>query len=98
MSHKWYWLLLALLAAFLVVYVDKRGLHAHYQAWRASEASVEALRRDLGEAEARVNALEARVEDMNDDPVEQEAAMRRNKNLVREGETVYRVLLPGETP
>ncbi|NLT59368.1 MAG: hypothetical protein GXX88_01940, partial [Candidatus Hydrogenedentes bacterium] len=40
--------------------------------------------------------LSRKVEHLDGDAVEMEAAIRRNKNLVREGETIYRVELPPE--
>jgi cell division protein FtsB len=93
---KWYWAALLLLVLATWAYMDQRGLNDRIEAAHFSQEQVEALRDELRAAEATMSRLEARVEHLHGDPVEMEAAVRRNKNLVREGETRFRVVLPEE--
>ncbi|QRN81553.1 MAG: hypothetical protein JK586_09270 [Nocardiopsis sp. BM-2018] len=78
-------------------YAQWRGLedrHADLQALEESALEAEAYR-DLLQSE-RDRSL-GRVEDLDTDPFEMEAAVRRNKNLVAEDEIVFRIkeLPPG---
>jgi cell division protein FtsB len=93
---KWYWIALLLLAMGAYFYADQRGFNQRIDEARRSHEQVEELRGELRAAEAAVARLEDRVEYLHGDPVEMEAAVRRNKNLVREGETLFRVVLPEE--
>jgi cell division protein FtsB len=93
---KWYWVALLLLTVAAWAYIGQRGLNDRIEAAHFSQDQVEALREELRAAEKTVSRLEGRVEHLQGDPVEMEAAVRRNKNLVREGETRFRVILPEE--
>lgn len=92
----WYWTALVLLLAGAWVYVDRRDLTRHFETARDSHSQAEALRQELHTSAESVRRLEARVEHLQGDPVEMEAVARHNKNLVREGETIFRVVLPEE--
>jgi cell division protein FtsB len=90
-DYTWYWLALALVCALALAYIDRHDLKGRYEDYRETmrlvseqEAQVEALKAQLEEARHRLN-------DMDSDPVEQEATIRRVRRLVREGEIVYRV-------
>ena len=93
---KWYWTALLLLIVAAWVYVDRRGLNERIDAARHSHEQAESLRQELRAASESVSRLEARVEHLHGDPVEMEAVVRHNKNLVRDGETIFRVVLPEE--
>lgn len=89
----WYWLALLVLLGLTAVYVSQRDLEGLYLQYRQSGQQVEVLRQKadaLNEKEAR---LKERVDHLESDPIEMEAAIRQRKNLVRPGETVYRVEL-----
>lgn len=90
----WYWLALVLMAVLLVVYVQRRDFYGLFEDYRQSEGQVESMQGQLDTLEAEEAKLKIRVENLNDDPLELEAAIRRSKSLVRDGETIYRVELP----
>ncbi len=78
-------------------YVGYRDLPGLYNAYRDGELEAENLQRVLQEEQAKAEQLEAHVAGLVDsDRVELEAAMRRNKNVVREGEKIYRFELAPE--
>ena len=77
-------------------YVGYRDLPGLYNAYRDGELEAENLQRVLQEEQAKAEQLEAHVAGLGSDPVELEAAMRRNKNVVREGEKIYRFELAPE--
>jgi len=74
-------------AYWYVGYRDLLGLHRTYQ---NGEVEVEDLQRLLHEDKAKAETLKAHVAGLDSDPIELEAAMRRNKNVVREGEKIFR--------
>jgi cell division protein FtsB len=66
----------------------------------SGEQESEGLRHTIDEEAAHAEELEAHVAGLldSDNPVELEAAARRNKNVVREGETIYRFDLAPARP
>ncbi len=81
---------LGLLISAAYWYVGYRDLPGLYNVYRNGELETENLQRVLQEEEAKAETLEAHVAGLNSDPVELEAAMRRNKNVVRKGEKITR--------
>lgn len=79
-------------------YVGYRDLAGLYNAYVSGEQESEGLRHTLDEEAAHAEQLEAHVAGLDSDPVELEAAARRNKNVVREGETIYRFDLAPARP
>ncbi len=71
-------------------YVGYRDLPGLYNVYWNGELETENLQRVLLEEEAKAETLEAHVAGLDSDPVELEAAMRRNKNVVRKGERISR--------
>lgn len=96
MTGRRYWLMLAVIAAASAVYVDKRGLVDLYENYQQSAHEVQVLQNDLERLRAEESGLRRRVEGLENDPVEMEAAIRQRKNLVRPGEIIFRVTLTGE--
>lgn len=92
-----YWLAFLVLVGLLALYAQRRDLYGLYQDHRQGEARVQSLTRELGALEQKNASLERRVEQLDADPVELEAEIRRTKNHVREGETIYVVELPEDT-
>ena len=84
-------LLMVAMAGMVIAYALHRDLFALYQSYRERGAEVQASRDELRAAQAFEEELARRVEHLDGDAVEMEAAIRRNKNLVREAETIYRV-------
>lgn len=91
-----YFLLLLALAGAAWFYNDRRDLEARRDVVFHSNEQVMLLEQELAAARQALARLEERVTDLHGDPVEMEAAIRRNKNLAREGERIYRVILPEE--
>lgn len=97
-SRGWYYLALILLSGLVSVYAQRRDLVTLYHSYRQSEESLRAIEVRLTTRQNEEEVLRTRVDHLDSDPLEVEAAIRRGKGLVREGETVYRVDLPGEAP
>ena len=91
-----YMLLVLVMTGMVAVYALHRDFVGLYQDYREREAEIQALRDRVRGAETQAGNLAHKVEQLDNDAVEMEAAIRRNKNLVREGETIYRVELPPE--
>ena len=86
-----YWLALAGVAVLTAVYADRRDLARRYDEYRRNEAGIEAKRLECEALEQRIQASRQRVDSLGNDLLEIEADIRRNKSLVREGETIYRI-------
>lgn len=97
-SSGWYTLALVAVAGLLALYAQRRDLYGLYLDYEASRARVGNLQAQVDALDGQVAALEKRVQHLNSNPLELEAAIRNGKNLIREGETVYRVELPDEAP
>ncbi len=95
-NGQWNWLAIAVFAALLLLYAERRDLVGLYQDYEESKAHAERLDAEVDSLRADRAVVEKQVEQLDNDPLEMEAAIRRGKRLVREGETVYRVPLPGE--
>ena len=85
---------------YLVVLAAVAGGSLHYYRttlaareadYRESERNIEERQAALEELRAEVEQVRARVRGLDSDSLEVEAAIRRNKRLVREGEVVYRI-------
>jgi cell division protein FtsB len=77
-------------------YVGYRDLPGLYNAYKKGEQEAVNLRQALEADTAQAEELEAHVAGLDGDPVELEAAVRKNKNVVREGEIIYRIELVPE--
>jgi len=75
----------------LWAYARYRDLPGQYEKYRDSEAAVRELRGRVETLRQQQKRLEGLVAGLDKDPVEWEAAIRRHKGLVREGEKVYRI-------
>jgi septal ring factor EnvC (AmiA/AmiB activator) len=93
-----YALALLLLAGASGAYLVHRGPWERLDGLRESQKQVDALERERTLLEQRRDRLQRRVEGLKSDPVEVEASIRRSKGLIREGERIYRIPLPGDTP
>ncbi len=95
-----YWLGLLALVGLTAAYVHHRDLAGQYEDFKHSEQRVRALQEERRALETERGSLERRVQHLHGDPVELEATIRQNRNMVREGETIFRIeeLEPQETP
>ncbi len=80
-----------LVIAVAYAYFHQRDIHARYVELRENEKQLEAVRRDVDALKSRVEETKARVENMEKDPVEMEATIRRIRRLTREGEIIFRI-------
>lgn len=90
-SPGWYWIVAVVFIAGLVAYAKYYNLPRLYDEYQYSEREVEDLISRLESLEAEESQLSSKVQDLDTDPLEMEAAIRGKKGLVRQGETVYRV-------
>ncbi len=84
-----YALIAAAVLGACVWYVHERDLAARFDAKQASDAEVRATDAHLKAQRSERAAARERVEGLDSDPVEVEAAIRRNKGLIRPGERVF---------
>ena len=92
-----YWLALSATVGACALYVWHQDLPGRFEEYQQSEQEVRELRNEWRAHQERRDALEERIRGLEHDPVELEAAIRRTRRMVREGETVYRVELPEES-
>ena len=78
------------------LYADQRGLEGTHGEHERSTQRLNALRDEAARLDGERAALQQRVEYLKSDPVEKEDAIRQRKNLVRPGETDFRVELSDE--
>lgn len=89
-----YWLALLLMLVMCIFYVQQRELQARHRDYLHRANQTDAMRDRLEAAQDTAAALERRVDGLATDQVEMERALRE-RNWVRQGETVYRIELPG---
>lgn len=92
-TKTWYWLALALAAGALVYYAHERDVYGQYLTYQEAMRTVELRVGELKALGEREEKLVRHVDGLDSDPLEMEAAIRRSKHLIREGEHVYRVRL-----
>lgn len=86
------WLLgLALVITVAYGYAHQRNIHARYIEFKQNELLLEDIRHEIEALRTRVEQTRTRVENMENDPVEIEAAIRRIRRLTRPGETIFRI-------
>ena len=95
---SWYRWSVVLLIVGVGVYAGKRDLPQLHLEYRDVSTRVDRSVAQLESITAESKALQRRVDYLRSDPLEVEAAVRSEKNLLREGETVYRIILPDERP
>jgi cell division protein FtsB len=88
-----------LVALVTVFYANRRNLLERYLEHGAREDQIGAEQQQCAELQKEIDSTRRRVENLDSDPLEIEAAIRRSKDLVREGETIYRIETgPGGAP
>ena len=90
-DYTGYWLALAGVCLLALVYIIQHDLKGRYEAYRNTMDTVSTQRQQVEELKAAVADAQDRLKDLDSDPLEQEAILRRVKRLVREGEIIYRV-------
>lgn len=90
----WYWVLVVLAVVLTVLYAEHRSLIGRYLEYHAGIRQVQQAEQDLLRLDQEVAAFSERVKHLGSDPFELEAAGRSSKDLVRDGETIYRIQAP----
>ena len=86
------WLLgLALVAAVGYGYAQQRNIHVRYKEFQENTKQIEAVKQEIEALKQRVEQAQQRVQNMETDPVEIEATIRRIRRLTRDGETIFRI-------
>ena len=94
----WFWLILLLVVVLTALYVQRHNLVDRYASYKQGVEQVREAEQQCTALKAAIDASRQRVEHLGNDPLEIEAAIRRGKDLVRSGETVFRIqVLPGDT-
>lgn len=93
-----YILILAASVVLAVGYVERRQLQERYTAFLQQEREIEAAKRQIAEMERDLTEEEVKARNLENDPVEVEAAIRRIRRGVRDGETLFRVEPPAPLP
>jgi cell division protein FtsB len=84
--------LVALLAVLLAaLYAGRRNLLGRYFEHQRQQEQVDAARKQCEDLRKEIDSSGRRVDNLGSDPLEIEAAIRRSKDLVREGEKIYRI-------
>jgi len=86
-----YVMVLAASVAMSVMYLEHRQLLERYEKYQQREAGIEAGRAQIADIEAALAAERAEAANLESNPLEVEAAIRRIKRGVRDGEMVYHV-------
>ena len=94
---KGYVLALLLSAAFAATYASQRDLKAQYRFYQENEAYTATMRHEYGARVALEQQLVERVDGLERDPIAMEENIRRQKQMARPGEHVFRVE-PGPAP
>ncbi len=92
--HKEYfiWMLgVALVIAVAYGYMHQRNIPERYNEFRQNEVLLEQVKQEIDALRERVEQARAKVKDLETDPVEIEAAIRRVRRLTRDGEIVYQI-------
>ena len=87
-----------LVAAVAYGYAKQRNIHARYLEFNKNEKQIESVRLEIEELKKRVDDAKQRVENMETDPVEIEATIRRVRKLTRDGEVVFHIDAPSGNP
>lgn len=93
-KRGWYWLALVAVLGLVATYAQRRDLYGLHQDYRDSQEHVYSLELQLDRLAEEEADLDKRVKNLDSNPLEMEAAIRRSKGLVRKGEKIYRVELP----
>lgn len=93
-----YWLIVLLVIGLTALYANRHDLYAQYHKHLEGQAAVSEAQTQCAALEAQIDEARRLVKHLNSDPLEIEDAIRRNKNLVREGETIYRIQPAPESP
>lgn len=87
----WFVLALVLVTTLTLWYVGGRKLVERYSQHQHMQQQTQAAKEQSVRLEKEIANTRERIEHLGSDPTEIEAAIRRSKDLVREGEKIYRI-------
>lgn len=90
-DRVWFVLALVLATSLTLWYVGGRKLVERYSRHQQIQQQTQAAKGQVRQLEKEIDNTRRRIEHLGSDPVEIEAAIRRSKDLVREGEKIYRI-------
>jgi cell division protein FtsB len=97
--NPWYWLSVALMLTVAGAYAWKSDLYRRYHDHLRTEAEIQAAQDQVDQLRQNLEASRDRVQDLDSDPLEVEASVRRIKRWARPGERVYRMEeIPSQGP
>lgn len=86
------WLLgLVLVLAISIGYYHQRNIQQRYDEFKENQKALENIRDEVNALRVRVEEARARVERMENDPLEIEAAIRRDRRMTRDGEIIFHI-------
>ena len=86
-----YFLVVLVAVLLAMLYAGRRNLLGRYIEHERRQEQVDAARRQCEDLRREIDASGRRVTHLESDPTEIEAAIRRSKDRVREGEKIYRI-------
>jgi cell division protein FtsB len=86
------WLLgLVLVAAVAYGYAHQRNIHQRYNDFRGDQVKLEGVRHEVEALRGRLKETTEKVEKMKNNPLEIEAAVRKDTRMTREDEIIFHV-------
>lgn len=86
-----YFLVVLLAVLLATLYAGRRNLLGRYIDHEKRQEQLDAAQKQCDDLRKEIDASGRRVSNLGSDPLEIEAAIRRSKDLVREGEKIYRI-------
>lgn len=80
-----------LVVAVTFGYFQQRDIRARYIEFQQNEERLEEVRQEIEALRFQVDEARHLVENLENDSVEKEAAVRRIRRLTRDGEIIYRI-------
>lgn len=80
-----------LAAVLAAVYFQQRDLPGRYRAYQQRQEQIRQAEAQVAALEATLKTGQEHADNLGTDPVEVEAAIRRVKRMVRDGETIFRI-------
>jgi hypothetical protein len=78
-------------AGLTALYAYERDIQGQFLNYERSKSELSELREEVDRRKQEEAQARRRVEMLRTDPVEREATVRRNKNLLRAGERIFRI-------
>lgn len=89
------WILgLVLVIAVAYGYYQQRNIHGRYLDLKRNQSALEKIKSEVNELEARVNSAKATLQRLKEDPLEIEAAIRKERRMARDGEIIFHIESP----